>query len=251
MRDTDGRPSRAVDTNGAVSDDWSQAGPEAMRQRLADYVHALHAAYLQHLELLAPAERAAMPLARRETVTVAVAAARDLHLLATTDPLPAPRGPEVELGDEVGGVRWSLRFYDASILPELGLVAGRGPDGSDDPAAVRRVLGIADVIYHLSVSPGGGLGGHHAQHAGVALANQHASAIRDGHSLRQAFPGRESLVDELVIAERLGLDSATRLLARALAGPAATLPDHGDLSDVRKALLALARPTGSDAEAAT
>ena len=64
--------------------------------------------------------------------------------------------------------------------------------------AVRRVLGVADVVYHLSVSVGGGLDAHHAQHAGVALANQHAAAIRDGQAIRHAFPGREALVDEFV-----------------------------------------------------
>lgn len=128
-------------------------GPEAMRSRLADYVYALHRAYLTHLGLLAPAERAAMPLSDRGgrgPVTVAVAAARDLHLVATTDPLPAPRGPEVELTDEFEGVSWRVRFFDASLLPELGIVGASG----DDPQTVRRVLGVTDVIYHLSVSPG-------------------------------------------------------------------------------------------------
>jgi predicted heme/steroid binding protein len=223
-----------------MTDDWTAAGPEAMRQRLADYVYALHKAYLTHLDLLAPAERAAMPLAGQSQVTVAVAAARDLHLVATTDPLPAPRGPEVELTDEFGGVSWTVRFFDASILPELGIAGAAG----DDPVAVRRVLGVADVVYHLSVSPGGGLGAHHAQHAGVALANQHASAIRDGQSVRRAFPGREALVDEFVVAERLGLEHSARLLAREIAGPALTAEDlAGDVASVRKALLRVGKGT--------
>lgn len=222
-----------------MDEDWVAAGPEAMRRRLADYVHALHRAYLTQLDLLAPAERAAMPLAARSGVTVAVAAARDLHLVATTDPLPAPRGPEVELTDEYAGVHWAVRFFDASILPELGLV---GASGQDDPAAVRRVLGVADVVYHLSVSPGGGLGAHHAQHAGVALANQHAAAIRDGQAVRRAFPGREALVDEFVVAERLGLVHSARLLAREIAGPALAEADlAGDVASVRRALLRVGR----------
>jgi hypothetical protein len=213
-------------------------GPEAMRQQLADYVYALHKAYLTHLELLAPAERASMPLAAREGVTVAVAAARDLHLVATTDPLPAPRGQEVQLTDSFAGVTWAVRFFDASILPELGIVGASG----DDPASVRRVLGVAEVAYHLSVSIGGGLTAHHAQHAGVALANQHAAAIRDGHAIRRYFAGREALVDEFVVAERLGLTHAARLLARAIAGSGLTPDDlAGDVPHVRKALVRLGK----------
>jgi hypothetical protein len=216
-------------------------GPEAMRSRLADYVYALHQAYLRHLELLAPAERAAMPLSDRGgrgPVTVAVAAARDLHLVATTDPLPAPRGPEVELTDEFEGVSWRVRFFDVSLLPELGIVGASG----DDPQTVRRVLGVTDVIYHLSVSPGGGLGAHHAQHAGVALANQHASAIRDRESLRHAFPGREAWVDEFAVAERIGLNHAARLLAQGLVGDRLTEADlAGDIPALRRALLRISR----------
>jgi hypothetical protein len=222
-----------------MADDWVAAGPEAMRSRVADYVRALHAAYLTHLELLAPAERAAMPLATHEEVTVAVAAARDLHLVATTDRLPAPRGPEVELRDDFGGVTWNVRFFDASILPELGMLAG---PGGDDPADVRRVLGVGEVVYHLSVSPGGGLGEHHAQHAGVALANRHAAAAREGQELRHAFPGREKLVDEFVVAERIGLEQAARLLAREITGSGLTAEElSGDLPALRHAMLSLGR----------
>lgn len=222
-----------------MSEDWADSGPEAMRERLADYVHALHRAYLDQASLLAPAERAALPLAGRSEVTVAVAAARDLHLVATTDALPAPQGPEVALTEDYAGVTWTVRFFDVTLLPELGLVG-------DDPHAVRRVLGVADVVYHLSVSPGGGLGPHHAQHAGVALANQHAAAVRDGQAIRRAFPGRESLVDEFVAAERLGLARAAGLLAREIAGPHADLPlgDAGappDPAELRRALLRLGR----------
>ncbi|MEZ5094753.1 MAG: hypothetical protein R2731_00605 [Nocardioides sp.] len=226
--------------------DPGPTGPEAMRARLADYVHALHRAYLSHTDLLAPAEKAAMPLVTREQVTVAVAAARDLHLIATTDPLPPPRGPEVELTEEYAGVRWTVRFYDPSILPELGVVAGRGP-GADDPTTVRRVLGVADVVYHLSMSPGAGLGEHHAQHAGVALANQHAAAVREGQSLRHLFPGREHLVDEFVVADRTGLPHAAALLAKEIGGPAlvdAGLTDAelaGDTARLRAALLRIGR----------
>jgi hypothetical protein len=208
-----------------------------MRASLADYVHALHRAYLTQAEQLPPAERAALPLSGGAPVTVAVAAARDLHLVATTDPLPPPRGPEVELREEYAGVSWSVRFFDATILPELGIL----PAGGDDLAGVRRVLGVADVIYHLSVSPGGGLGGHHAQHAGVALANQHAAAAREGQAIRHSFPGREHLVDEFLVAQRVGLTEAARLLAARLA-PSLTADDlAADRDGLRRALLSAGR----------
>ncbi|MEZ5094380.1 hypothetical protein [Nocardioides sp.] len=222
------------DTVGA-DDDWPAAGPEAMRDRLADYVGALHRAYLGQAELLAPAERAAMPLVGAAQVTVAVAATRELHLVATTDPLPPPRGPEVEIGDHEAGVSWTVRFFDATILPELGLLA------AEDPPAVRRVLGIAEVVYHLSVSPGGGLSGHHAQHAGVALANRHAAAVRDGQAIRHAFPGREALVDEFVVAERVGLRHAARLLAAEIAPSLSAAELAGDAEELRRALLTAGR----------
>jgi len=219
--------------------DAAPGRPEEMRERLAAYVYALHHAYLGHLELLAPAERAAMPLAGDRPLTVAVAAARELHLVATHDRLPAPRGPEVEVADECAGVAWSVRFFDPSILPELGLLGGSGEDAT---LAVRRVLGVADVVYHLSVSVGGGLTVHHAQHAGVALANQHAAAVRDGQSLRRAFPGREAWVDEFVRADRLDLPLSARLLAREIGGTALSDADlSGDLPALRAALLRVSR----------
>jgi hypothetical protein len=220
-------------------DERQPGGPEEMRERLSDYVYALHKAYLTHIELLAPGERARMPLAGQSRITVAVAAARDLHLIATTEPLPAPRGHEVEVADEFAGVSWVVRFFDPSILPELGLLgaAGSGDEGTD-PGAVRRVLGVAEVIYHLSVSIGGGLTAHHAQHGGVALANQHAAAIRDGQAIRHAYPGKEHLVDEFVVAERLGLIHSARLLATAIAGSSlSTEALDGDVAGLRRALL--------------
>jgi hypothetical protein len=133
-----------------------------------------------------------------------------------------------------------VRFYDPVVLPALALVEEAGPA----PGDVRRVIGITDVLYHLSVAPGGGLAPHHAQHAGTGLANQHASAVRDTDTLRAALHGRETLVDEFAAAERLGLHHAVRLLAAALA------PGHPDVARaaagdddaaIRRALVASAR----------
>jgi hypothetical protein len=215
--------------------------PEDMRAQLRAYVVALHSAYLGAARLLAPAERAALPLLDAARVTVVVAAARYLHVIATTDPLPAPQGQEVAETDELDDLRWSVRFYDPVVLAELALIDERDAPA---PADVRRVLGISGVLYHLSVAPGGGLSPHHAQHAGTGLANQHAAQVRDGESLRALLPGREAVVDELVVAERLGLHHSLRLLATALAGddPGVAVAITGDDDvAVRRAVLAAAR----------
>jgi hypothetical protein len=215
--------------------------PEEARAQLRDYVRALHHAYLGGARLLAPGDRAALPLLTAAQVTVVVAAATHLHLIATTDRLPAPRGQEVAEPDELDGLSWTVRFYDPVVLPELGMI---GEQAGADPVAVRRVLGIGDVLYHLSVTPGGGLTVHHAQHAGTALVNEHAAAMRDGESLRALLPGRADLVDELITAERLGLHHSLRLLAGVLVGgddAVAEAIEHGDDAAVRRAVLAAAR----------
>ena len=183
------------------------AGPEAMRELVRDYVRAVHTTYLDHVRHLPPAERGALPLVAAGHLTVVAAAAQRLHLVATTDRLPAAYGPEVELEDEHQGVVWRLRFYDPSVLADLGLLP------EDSPEAVRRVLGVTDTVYHLTVAVGGGLSGHHAHHAGVALANQHAQVGRDLERLRRALPRRLGDVDELGACVRLGLDRAAALLA--------------------------------------
>lgn len=190
-----------------------------MRELVQDYVNAVHASYLDHVRHLPPGERGALPLVAAREVTVIAAAAQRLHLLATSDALPALQGPEVELTDHYLGVSWTLRFYDPSVMPELGLLA------DDEPADVRRVLGVADTVYHLAVAIGGGLSAHHAQHSGVALANQHAKAARDLDRIRRALPQQARTVDELGACVRNGLDRAAALLAadltagRVAAGP--------------------------------
>jgi hypothetical protein len=178
-----------------------------MRDLVREYVGALHATYLDHVAHMPPAERGALPLVAAGQVTVVAAAAQRLHLVATTDPLPAPHGPEVELTDEHHGIAWTVRFYDPSVLPALGLLT------EDTPADVRRALGIASIVYHLTVAVGGGLSGHHAQHSGVALANQHTKTTRDLERIRRALPRQTWLVDELGVCTRLGLDRAAALLA--------------------------------------
>jgi hypothetical protein len=217
------------------------AGPEAMRAALRGYVAALHHAYLGAAASLPPGERAALPLLRAGQFTVVVAATRYLHLLATTDPLPPPRGQEVQEHGTDGDLAWMVRFYDPVVLPPLAEVEQAGVPA---PADVRRVIGVTDVIYHLSVAPGGGLSPHHAQHAGAGLANQHASASRDAATLRAALPGREALVGEFAAAEQLGLHHAVRLLAAAIAPGDPGVADAAAGDDevaIRRALVAWAR----------
>jgi hypothetical protein len=223
--------------------------PEDMRARVSEFVHALHAAYLDQARQLAPADRARLPLLVADPLQVVAAGARHLHVLATSDALPAPVGQEVEVVDSLPGLSWRLRFYDPVVVPELGLIA---EDEEPATADVRRVLGIGSVVYHLCVAPGGGLTAHHAQHAGTGLANQHAGAARDLESLRDRLRGREALVDELAVAERAGLHHAVRLLAQALAPDddaaravtaAGAAADSTD-ADVRRALLAAVRRGG-------
>lgn len=178
-----------------------------MRALVREYVAAVHTTYLDHVAHLPPGTRATMPLVAARDLTVVAAAAQRLHLVAVTTALPAPQGAEVELRDEHRGTTWALRFFDASVLPALGLLA------EDTPAEVRRVLGVGDTVYHLTVAVGGGLTGHHAQHTGVALANQHAKTLRDLDRVRHALPRQVRVVDELGDCARLGLDRAAALLA--------------------------------------
>ena len=187
-------------------------GPEGIRTAVRDYVWTVHTTYLDHVRHLPPGELTTLPLLTAGHVTVVAAASRGLHLVATTQRLPEPVGPEVSLTDEHRGTRWTVRFYDPSVLPALGVLSG--PE--DERAQVRRSLGIVDTVYHLELSAGGGLSAHHAQHSGVALANQHAQLLRDVDLLRSALPRQEGLVDELSTCVRLGLDRSAALLAAEL-----------------------------------
>jgi len=223
------------------------ADPGQLREAMAQFVSALHGAYLDQARLLAVGEQGALPLLRTDSLTVLAVGVRHLHVLATTSPVPAPRGPEVARPDSLPGLSWTLRFFDPVIVPALGLV-----DESEGPQAgeVRRVLGVPDVVYHLSVSPGGALTPHHAQHAGTGLANQHAALFRDHDAIRAHAGSRVALAEEYAVAERLGLHEATRMLAQRLAphdpAVAAACADTGaGDDDVRHALLAALRtPAG-------
>ena len=212
--------------------------PEGMRAAMADYVRTVHQAYLSQAAGQPPGVRGRLALLD-EPFTVVAAGVRNLHVIATTESLPAPVGQEVAMDDELGALRWTLRFYDPAVLPALGMLdetAGPASDG------VRRVLGIATHIYHLVVQPGGSLTTHHAGHAGAGLAMDHIADARDFEAIRAHARGREALVDEMVGAARAGLRRAQVLLAREIVGD--DLPvDGDDPRELRRAVLEAVRPS--------
>jgi hypothetical protein len=116
-------------------------------------------------------------------------------------------------------------------------------DGRESSLGIRRALGLTHVAYHIAITPGGGLSQHHAQHAGVALAHQHARALRDGQELRAKFPQCQELIEEFVIADHLGLSSAAGLLAAHIANKTGRRLDPDQADSPRRALLALAKGT--------
>jgi hypothetical protein len=188
--------------------------PERMRRAVAGYVQEMHRAYVDQARMFAPAVRGRMPLLAGEPLTVAAVATRNLHLLATREPLGPVHGQEVVVSASLEGLDWELRFYDSVVLPSLALL-----DEADGPAfgEVRHALGIGTVAYHVVASPGSGLSGHHAAHVGTGLANEHSSAARDYETIRARARGRELLVDEFAGAATAGLVHAQALLAKAIA----------------------------------
>jgi hypothetical protein len=192
----------------------SHPGPEAMRDAVAGYVQEIHRAYVDQAATFSPGVQGRMPLMTAGRITVAAVAARNLHLLATTEVLGPPRGQEIALAADYGGIGWDLRFYDPVVLPDLGLLDEREAPAFEE---VKRALGVGTVLYHVVAQPGAGLSGHQATHVGTGLANGHSSAARDFETIRSRARGREALVDELAGAAVAGLPRAQALLARAIA----------------------------------
>jgi hypothetical protein len=188
--------------------------PERMRQAVADYVAAVHAAYLRQASLFPPAVQGRLPLLTGDRFWVAAVGARHLHLLATNEALRAASAKEVAVDGEAGPLAWTVRFYDPVVLPAVGLLAE-----ADGPAAeeVRRLLGVTTALYHLTLKPPFELAEHNAGHTGTGLAHGHAAEAREFDALRSAAHGRERLVDEMEGASLAGLVRAQALLAREIA----------------------------------
>ncbi|MGL5852071.1 MAG: hypothetical protein ACRCZD_14935, partial [Phycicoccus sp.] len=70
------------------------ADPETMRSAMADYVRSVHRAYASGAAGAPPAARGRLRL-YDPGLTVIAAGARNLHVVATTDRLAPPAGPEV------------------------------------------------------------------------------------------------------------------------------------------------------------
>jgi len=214
-------------------------GPEAMRATMSAYVGGIMQAYADAARLLAPADRARLPMLASGDLTVAVVGTRYLHLLGTSEVLPPPTGPEVAIDDACDGLTWQVRFFDPVIIPALGLI-----DETDhpDPASVRAHLGIRTHLFHLVVGPGSGLTPHHAQHAGTGLAHAHASAIRDFEAIAALAPDRVDLVHEMHGAYVAGLVRAHGLIAEQITTDVDSSLVHSESFDeVRSALLARLR----------
>jgi hypothetical protein len=230
-----------------MSEPRTRPTPEAMRSALADYVRSVHGAYLEAAALLAPAERARLPLLQDAALTVVAVGTSHLHVVATREALPAPEGQEVQVDDSLDAMSWTLRFLDPVVLPALGLLDESSGPRTDD---VRRLLGVRTHLYHLAVSPGGGLTAHHAQHAGTGLAHSHAAAARDFESLRAHARGREALVDDMAGATLAGLRFAVAALAARIAPDddivaSLATASEPDADALRRAVLASLRPQRS------
>ena len=202
-------------------------GPERLRQAMAEFVTEVHRTYRDEMRSMPPAVQGRLPLVRGVPFQVAAVGVRNLHVVATAEPLGAPGDGQVEVRGSVPPIEWTLRFYDVTVLPALGRL-----DETENPAVagVRRALGVSTWIYHLMVEPGSALDGHRAMHVGAGLANSHAGVARDFDAMRRYGAGREELVDEMEAATTAGLLRAPAMLASAL------VPDDERVAELARGL---------------
>lgn len=90
MRDTPCPASGSMSTSTSAS----APDPAAMRHAMAAYVRALHQAYLDASAPSHPAIAGASRCSPAGRITVVAIGTRYLHVVGTTDPLPAPGGQE-------------------------------------------------------------------------------------------------------------------------------------------------------------
>lgn len=163
-----------ADRHDAMSDHDPAAAARELRHRLAAYVAAMHEAAVSAANDAGGTARDL--LLADEPFTVAIIAGRSLHLVATRDDLPTLRHHEQVLVGKLPPLTWSVRFFDATVIPGLGAQPTRSteagdpePDGAPDVTPAD--IGIETVIYHLRLDPTGELSTHHAMHAGTSLAH--------------------------------------------------------------------------------
>lgn len=230
----------------------AERDPQRMREVVAEYVSAVHAAYVRQAQSLSPAAQARMPLLQDAPLEVAAVGVRHLHVVATRERLAdGQRGTAAKMEGSAGPCRWTISFYDPIIIPPLGVLDETAGPAFDD---VRRLLGIGTHIYHLTLSPSAVLSAHHAQHTGTGLANAHAVSVREFEAIARAVgPARAGVVRELEGSLHLGLARASALLARSLAPDDPTVSrlavdaEAGgsvDAGELRRALLVAVSGTG-------
>ena len=214
--------------------------PERMRAAVADYVTALHQAYLAQADTFPPAVRGSdaladrRPTARRGGRGAQPAPARDAGRARTA---AGPGG-----GDRRVAARARL---DTAVLRPRGRARARADLGGRRARLRRGAGGVGHHDRRLPRRRPAGVGAHTAPR-GARRRRARGGAHRGGarlRAIRTRVPGREALVDELVGAAHAGLPRAQALLARAIVprNPAvAALAEapNPDPDEVRKALLA-------------
>ena len=194
----------------------------------------------------APAGRAgpAATAVRPPTITVLAVGARNLHVIATAELLPAPQGQEVELTDALGDADVAAAVLRPGHRP------GPRPGGRvrRSPAPGRSATSSASARSSTTcrVPPGGGLSAHHALHAGTGLAHAHAAAHRDFDSIAALAPtaGRPGGRDARCSRRRAagGPAPAGPGRSRRRPGSSATCPCTGTSpEDCRRSLLTALR----------
>src|SRR5438309_1179147 len=111
-----------------------QMRPEQMRTAVARYVEEIHRAYMAQALTFPAAVRGRMPLLAPGPLTVAAVGARNLHVLATRDPLDEMSGAA-----SAGLVR-AHAMLAAAIAPRNEALSALAAEARPDPDAVRREL---------------------------------------------------------------------------------------------------------------
>lgn len=149
-------------------------GPEAMRGAMADYIHAVHQAYLEAISGRISTEQLGKLPLLAGPFDVAAVGASQLHVIATRDLTLPLDEREITVPGGLGPLSWTVRFLDPVIVPPLGLIDDVGPTGGQQVVAT---LGVSSVLYHLTSTIAGALSPHQATHAGAGLANAHLRAL--------------------------------------------------------------------------